>query len=32
VNRGGEMLDLTATPTMSTPDAAETASATRQRA
>ena len=32
VNRSGEMLDLTATPTMSTPDAAETASATRQRA
>jgi ceramide glucosyltransferase len=32
VNRGGEMLDLTATPTMSTPDAAETASATQQRA
>ena len=32
VDRGGEMLDLTATPTMSTPDAAETASATQQRA
>jgi len=32
VNRGGEMLDLTATPTMATPEAAEAASDNRQRA
>jgi len=32
VNRGGEMLDLTATPTMAMPEAADAGSETRQRA